>query len=82
MMFTELAGNFVLLVQGGVFFQSPVAKCTLNNRVYAKLGKGYIRLGTGDSTSHPKVSHVCCYEEAPNVVVRDRFKGPEFVCPA
>lgn len=77
-MFTELPGNFVLLQIGGVFKQAAVARCTLNDRVYAKHGGGYIRLGTGDATSHPKVSRVCDYREAPNVVVRDKFKGPEF----
>lgn len=77
-MFTEIPGNFVLLLQGGVFKQAAVAKCTINHRVYAKTGGGYIRLGAGDSTSHPKISRVCELQEAPNVVIRDKFKGPEF----
>lgn len=80
-MFTEIPGNFVLLQIGGVFKQAQVAKCTINPRVYVKHGGGYIRLGSGDSTSMPKVSRVCNYEEAPNVAVRDKFKAPEFVFP-
>lgn len=79
-MFAEVPGNFVLLRQGGVFYQAAVYRCTLNNRVYAKRGAGFITLGTGDATSSPKISRVCELQEAPNVVVRDKFKGPEFVC--
>jgi len=78
-MFNEIPGNFVLLQHGGVFKQAAVARCTINDRVYAKHGSGYIRLGCGDATSCPRISRVCQYQEAPNVVVRDRFKGPEFV---
>lgn len=78
-MFQEIPGNFVLLMHAGVFRQAAVARCTLNEKVYAKFGSGYIRLGTGDATSKPKVSRVCDYSEAPNVVVRDKLKGPEFV---
>lgn len=77
-MFTEIPGNFVLLLQGGVFKQAAVAKCTINCRVYAKAGGGYIRLGAGDATSHPKIIRVCELQEAPNVGIRDKFKGPEF----
>lgn len=77
-MFTEIVGNVVLLQRGGMFMQAGVYKCTLNSRVYAKVGRSYIRLGSGDSTSCPKISRVCDLSEAPNVVVRDKFKGPEF----
>lgn len=78
-MFTEFPGNFVVLRQGGVYFQAAVAKCSINARVYAKVGRGYVTLGSGDATSAPKISRVCALQEAPNVVIRDKFKGPEFV---
>ena len=81
-MFTEIVGNYVVLRQGGVYFKAAVAKCSINTRVYAKVGRGYVTLGAGDATSSPKISRVCELQEAPNVVVRDKFKGPEFVCPA
>jgi len=77
-MFTEIPGNLVLLQIGGVFKQAAVYRCTLNTRIYAKHGGGYIRLGGGDATSHPKVSRVCDLREAPNLVMRDRVRGPEF----
>ncbi len=77
-MFSEVPGNFVLLKLGGMYYQAAVYRCTLNNRVYAKRGAGFITLGPGDATSSCKVSRVCDYREAPNVVVRDKFKGPEF----
>lgn len=78
-MFTEIVGNYVCLQQGGVFFQAQVAKCTINTRVYAKVARGYVRLGAGDATSSPKISRVCQLTDAPNVVIRDKLKGPEFV---
>lgn len=55
-MFKEFAGSTIVLLSGGTYHQAVLYRRSDSDRVYAKHGSGYIRIGPGDSTSKPKVS--------------------------
>lgn len=57
MWFHLLPDSRALLLSKGVFHQKPVFRGP-NRRLFAQWGSGFIRLGSGDSTSCPGVALV------------------------
>ena len=63
-----------VIKSGGVFYQRKVYRRA--NRLYAGHGGGFIRLGSHDATSCPKVSWESLDYPAETLITFDKLQGP------